>query len=164
MGTLHHNGRGCVGLQAECQVKTRDETIRLLVSVVGRDGNLLLECRSTPRWPIDPEQVQVLRDVGDWLKLYGQSIYATRGGPYLPGDYGVSTFHDKTVYLHILHATGKTLSLPALPAKILSCSSLTGGDARCTQTDTSVEVTLNGNPDAVDTIVALTLGISRNRG
>jgi alpha-L-fucosidase len=148
---------GVWGYKPNAKVKTRDETIRLLVSVVGRDGNLLLNVGPRPDGQIDPEQAQVLRDVGDWLKLYGQSIYATRGGPYLPGDFGVSTFHDKTVYLHILHATGKTLSLPALPAKILSCSSLTGGDANCTQTGTSVEVTLSGNPDTVDTIVALTL-------
>jgi alpha-L-fucosidase len=148
---------GVWGYKPNGKVKTRDETIRLLVSVVGRDGNLLLNVGPRPDGQIDPEQVQVLRDVGDWLKLYGQSIYATRGGPYLPGDYGVSTFHDKTVYLHILHATGKTLSLPALPAKILSCSSLTGGDANCTQTGSSVEVTLSGNPETVDTIVALTL-------
>ena len=147
----------CGAIKPNAKVKTRDETIRLLVSVVGRDGNLLLNVGPRPDGQIDPEQAQVSRDVGDWLKLYGQSIYATRGGPYLPGDFGVSTFHDKTVYLHILHATGKTLSLPALPAKILSCSSLTGGDARCTQTGTSVEITLSGNPDAVDTIVALTL-------
>jgi hypothetical protein len=92
-----------------------------------------------------------------WLSRYGQSIYATRGGPYLPGDFGVSTYHDRTIYLHILHPTGTTLSLPALPTKILSCSSLTGGSADCKQANDFVEITLNRNTDAVDTIVALTL-------
>jgi alpha-L-fucosidase len=91
------------------------------------------------------------------MKRYGQSIYATRGGPYLPGDFGVSTYHDRTIYLHILNPTGKTLLLPALPARILGCSSLTGGGAACKQASDSVEITLNGNADAVDTIVALTL-------
>lgn len=107
-----------------------------------------------------PEQVARLREVGEWLNRYGQSIYATRGGPYLPGDFGVSTYHDRTVYLHILHPAGATLSLPNLPSKILSCSNLTGGSADCKQTNDSVEITLNGNADAVDTIIALTLASS----
>src|ERR1035438_646119 len=54
---------------------------------------------------------------------------------YLPGDFGVSTYHDRTIYLHVLHPAGTTLSLPALPTKILSCSSLTGGSADCKQTN-----------------------------
>jgi alpha-L-fucosidase len=110
-----------------------------------------------PDGQIEPEQAQRLREVGDWLKQYGQSIYATRGGPYLPGDFGVSTYRDNTIYLHVLHPTGNPLMLPALPAKVLGCSVLTGGTATCTQTTADVDVTLNGNPPDVDTIVALSL-------
>ena len=106
-----------------------------------------------------PEQAARLREVGDWLRQYGQSIYSTRGGPYLPGDFGVSTYQESTIYLHILHlpAAGKTLMLPALPAKITGCSVMTGGQAECTQTVAGVDVTLSGNPDAVDTVVVLSL-------
>jgi alpha-L-fucosidase len=68
-----------------------------------------------------------------------------------------TTYHDRTIYLHILNPAGKTLSLPALPAKILGCSSLTGGSATCKQASNSVEITLTGNADTVDTIIALTL-------
>jgi alpha-L-fucosidase len=148
---------GAWGYQPNAKVKSRNDVIRLLVGAVGRDGNLLLNVGPRPDGRIAPEQVERLREVGDWLRRYGQSIYATRGGPYLPGDFGVSTYHDRTIYLHILNPTGKTLSLPALPAKILGCSSLTGGSATCKQASDSVEITMNGNADAVDTIIALTL-------
>jgi hypothetical protein len=47
--------------------------------------------------------------------------------------------------------------LPALPAKIESCSVLTGGKAECSQTVAGVDVTLSENSDAIDTIVVLTL-------
>ena len=127
------------------------------MGAVGRDGNLLLNVGPRPDGQIEPEHAARLREVGDWLKRYGQSIYATRGGPYLPGDFGVSTYRDRTVYLHILNPTGKTLLLPALPGGILGCSSLTGGSAACKQAGDSLEITLNGNADAGDTIVALTL-------
>ncbi len=148
---------GAWGYQPNAKVKSLNEVIRLLVGAVGRDGNLLLNVGPRPDGRIAPEQVERLREVGDWLRRYGQSIYATRGGPYLPGDFGVSTYHDRTVYLHVLNATDKRLSLPALPTKILSCSSLTGGSVACKQASNSVEITLNGNADAGDTIIALTL-------
>jgi alpha-L-fucosidase len=148
---------GAWGYQANAKVKPLNDVIRLLVGAVGRDGNLLLNVGPRPDGQIEPEHAERLREVGDWLKRYGESIYSTRGGPYLPGDFGVSTYHDRTVYLHILKPTGQTLSLPALPARILGCSSLTGGSATCKQASDSVEITLNGNADAVDTIIALTL-------
>ena len=117
-------------------------------------------CSTWARVPMDKSSrntPRVSAKLAIGCKRYGQSIYATRGGPYLPGDFGVSTYHDRTIYLHILNPSGKTLSLPALPARILRCSSLTGGSATCKQASDSVEITLNGNADAVDTIVALTL-------
>jgi alpha-L-fucosidase len=148
---------GAWGYQPNAKIKSRDDVIRLLVGAVGRDGNLLLNVGPRPDGQIEPAQAERLREVGDWLNQYGQSIYATRGGPYLPGDFGVSTYRDRTIYLHILNPTGKTLLLPALPARMLDCSVLTGGKATCTQTDTGVEVVLDGNPSTVDTIVALNL-------
>jgi alpha-L-fucosidase len=148
---------GAWGYQPNTKIKSRDAIIRLLVSAAGRDGNLLLNVGPRPDGQIDPAQAARLREIGEWLRQYGQSIYATRGGPYLPGDFGVSTYRDKTIYLHILSLTGATLTLPALPAKILGCSTLTGGEASCKQNDGGVEVTLRNHADAIDTIVALTL-------
>ena len=145
------------GYDPTAKVKSLDQLIRLLVSAVGRDGNFILNVGPRPDGQIDPPQAQRLREIGAWLAKYGQSIYATRGGPYLPGDFGVSTYRGNTIYLHILNPAGTTLVLPALPAKIQSCSALTGGAASCQQNDAGVTVTLNGNPAAIDTIVALTL-------
>jgi len=148
---------GSWGYRPNSKVKPLKDIIRLLVSVVGRDGNLLLNVGPRADGQIEQDQIDRLREVGDWLKQYGQSVYATRGGPYLPGDFGVSTYHDNTIYLHILKRPGNALVLPGIPAKVLGCSVLTGGRATCTQTDTRLEVELTGNPEAVDTIVALTL-------
>jgi alpha-L-fucosidase len=148
---------GAWGYVPGAKIKPLDGLIRLLVSTVGRDGNFLLNVGPRPDGQIDPAHAARLREMGEWLHQYGESIYATRGGPYLPGDYGVSTYRDKTIYLHILNPAGATLTLPALPAKILACSSLTGGEASCKQSDSAVEVTLSGNASAIDTIIQMTL-------
>jgi alpha-L-fucosidase len=148
---------GAWGYVPGAKIKTLDHLIRLLVSAAGRDGNFLLNVGPRPDGQIDPAYAARLREMGAWLHQYGQSIYATRGGPYLPGDFGVSTYHDKTIYLHILNPSGAALTLPALPAKILGCSTLTGGKVSCRQSDAGIEVSLNGNPAAIDTIVEMTL-------
>jgi alpha-L-fucosidase len=151
---------GAWGYQPNAILKTRDEIILLLVGAVGRDGNLLLNVGPRPDGQIEPAYASRLREVGDWLHQYGQSIYGTRGGPYLPGDFGVSTYRDRTVYLHILKPIGRTLMLPPLSARILKCTTLTGGEATCTQSVAGIDVTLSGNTDLVDTIVALSLDSS----
>ena len=58
--------------------------------------------------------------MGAWLAKYGESIYGTRGGPFKPGDYGVSTRKGNTIYLHILEWPDDALKLPAIPAKVVA--------------------------------------------
>ena len=145
------------GYDPTARIKPLDRLIRMLVSAVGRDGNFILNVGPRPDGQIDPPQAQRLREIGAWLAKYGQSIYSTRGGPYIPGAFGVSTYRGNTLYLHLLKPAEATLTLPALPAKILSCSALTGGQASCSQSDAGVTITLGGDSSGIDTIVVLNL-------
>jgi alpha-L-fucosidase len=151
---------GAWGYRPGAAVKPLDDCIRLLVGAVGRDGNLLLNVGPRPDGRIEADQLARLHQIGDWLARYGPSIYATRGGPYLPGPFGVSTYRDHTVYLHLLRPPAGPLSLPPLPIKVVDATCLTGGTATVAQTDASLTVTLAGNAPAVDTIVAINLASS----
>ena len=133
--------------------------IQLLVNVVGRDGNLLLNVGPRPDGQIDPAQAERLREIGAWLRKYGESIYATRGGPFMPGDYGVSTHRDKTIYVHVLKWPGETITLPALPAKIVRASVLTGGgEVRFKQSSGGIEIVVPATArNEIDTIISLQL-------
>lgn len=149
---------GAWGYQADAKPKSLKECVQLLAKVVGRDGNLLLNVGPRPDGLIDPPQEKRLREVGEWLNKYGESIYGTRGGPFLPGDYGASTHKGKTIYLHILQWPGEKLTLPAIPAKIVRATALTGGEVTFTQTENSVEVSVpSANRSDMDTVVALEL-------
>ena len=140
------------------ELKSLKQCIDTLVRVVGGDGNLLFNVGPMPDGRIEPRQVTRLQEMGAWLKEYGQSIYATRGGPFRTGPWGASTKKDNTIYVHILSWPGEKLTLPPIPKKIIASSVLTGGTATVMQTGESVEISV---PKAyrreLDTIVKLEL-------
>lgn len=149
---------GAWGYQPKLTPKPLKDYIQLLAMAAGRDGNLLINVGPDPDGKIDPLQAERLREIGAWLAKYGESIYATRGGPFLPGAYGVSTHRGNTVYLHLLGAPANTLRLPAFAAKVLRASVTTGGEAEIVRSASGVELRLTGlSPDAPDTIVKLEL-------
>lgn len=139
-------------------VKPFAECLNMLIRCAGGDGNMLLNIGPTPAGEIAPEQMNRLKEMGAWLAKYGTTIYGTRGGPFKPGRYGVSTHHGNTIYLHIQQWPGETLTLPAIPAKILRSQALTGGQVAVKQTDEAIEVSLPvGDRQELDTIIALEL-------
>jgi alpha-L-fucosidase len=137
---------------------TRDAIIRMLVNVVGRGGNMLLNVGPDRDGVIPPTHVQRLKEVGRWLETNGEAIYGTRPGPFQPGDWGVSTHRDKTVYVHVLKWPGEKLKLPALPAKVVRASVVAGGEAKFSQTEDGLELSVPSvNRNDLDTIIALEL-------
>jgi alpha-L-fucosidase len=139
------------------QLKSLEECVHTLVRTVGGDGNLLLNVGPMPGGEIEPRQVQRLEELGRWTKQHSQSIYGTRGGPLKPGAWGVSTYKDRTIYLHVLDWGARdTLVLPALESKVLKASVLSGGGATVTQTDAGFEVSVPASKrQALDTVVVL---------
>jgi alpha-L-fucosidase len=146
------------GYQAGKTPKPLKDCIQLLVKVAGRDGNFLLNVGPRPDGQIDPPQAQRLKEIGEWLGRYGESIYATRGGPFLPGDYGVSTYRGKKIYVHVLKWPVEKLALPPIPAEIVRATMLTSGKVSFTQSNEAVEVSIQANDRSdMDTIIVLEL-------
>jgi alpha-L-fucosidase len=143
---------------AQDGVKSVEGCLRMLIRCVGGDGNMLLNIGPMPTGDIAPEQASLLCQMGAWLAKWGQSIYGTRGGPFKPGDYGVSTRKSNTIYLHVLEWLDDTLRLPAIPAKVVRSRVLSGGKAGVRQTEMGLEVSVpESDRQPVDTIVALEL-------
>lgn len=60
--------------------KTPSHVIEMLVDIVAKNGNLLLNVPQRPDGTLDEECVHLLEEVGDWLEICGEGIYGTR--PY----------------------------------------------------------------------------------
>ncbi|MGH7603765.1 MAG: alpha-L-fucosidase [Gemmatimonadaceae bacterium] len=138
--------------------KSTRELIGYLVRAAGADANLLLNIGPRPDGTIQPEAVDRLRAIGDWLRSYGRSIYGTRGGPVPPRGWGVTTQRGDTVFVHILNWPDRVLSLPDLGARVLRASMLNGG-GRVDVTQLASGVTLAmpaaAGADSIDRVIVL---------
>ncbi len=142
----------------DCRTRSAKECIQMLVHCACGDGNLLLNVGPKPTGEIPEEQVAVLKEMGAWLQKYGESIYGTRGGPYLNGKWGGSTYKGHFVYLHILTPQNKTLVLPPLKSKILNITILTEEQVQVQQTEKHIQIKFNnGQNNPIDTLIKLEL-------
>lgn len=148
---------GAWGYQPNVKVKSLTYLIHLLVGAAGRDGNFLLNVGPRPDGQIDPPQAERIREIGQWLSAYGESIYGTRGGPWLPGSYGVSTHKENVIFLHLLQAPKDSrLLLPKLPVRISRIALLHGPELKFAQSESGLAVDLPpGSIDAIDTVLKL---------
>jgi alpha-L-fucosidase len=148
------------GYKAGDKVKPLAHLIQLLAGAAGRDGNMLLNVGPRADGQIDPPQAERVKEIGQWLSVYGESIYGTRGGPWLPGAYGVSTHKGNLIYVHLLKSPeNSTVVLPALPAQIVKATLLKGAEAVKFQQSGQL-LTLSmppGSVDATDTVIKIEL-------
>lgn len=77
------------------------ELIHLLIRSAGLGANLLLNIGPTPEGEVRPEHKESLMAIGDWLKVYGETIYGTRKSFMDPAEWGVSVEKEGRIYLHI---------------------------------------------------------------
>jgi alpha-L-fucosidase len=155
-------GAGWSWRGADQPVKSLAECLHLLIHCAIGGGNLALDWGPRPDGTIWPPMKENYLNMGKWLARYGESIQATRGGPYKPAPWGGATRRGNTIYLHILcrfpAGVPAEIHLPPLPPemKIRNCRALTGGRASCRQTPEGITVTF-ADRSPVDNIIALEL-------
>ena len=79
------------------------ELVHLLIGSAGLGANLLLNIGPTPEGEVRQAHKERLLGMGNWLKIYGETIYGTRKSFMKPAEWGVAVEKGKKVYLHITH-------------------------------------------------------------
>jgi alpha-L-fucosidase len=141
-------------------VKSLEQCLQSLIRSAGGDGNLLFNVGPKPDGQIEPLQVERLKEMGLWLQKYGYSIYGTRGGPFKPTDWGVSTRKGSTIYLHILKWTGNNpkITIPDLGQEIKSCRMADGGKLKLTKLENGYTIEFSAKDlQPVNTIMEIEL-------
>jgi alpha-L-fucosidase len=148
------------GYNTNQNLMTYEQLTRYLVDVSVRNGNLLLNVGPDRHGKIPETHAALLRRVGAWLNVVGDSFYGTRGGPWNPvdGQYGF-TFKPGKYFIHILPGyAGTEIITPFIPDRVTGCFDLfTRRPLEHVQrADGTVRITgLDRNLHNADTVVAV---------
>ncbi len=104
--------------------KSTHDLVQYLVRAAGSNANFLLNIGPRPDGSIQPEFVERLHQMGQWLSQNGESVYGTRGGPIAPHPWGVSTQKEDKIYVHVLDWPDPYLLLPALQQNVATAYTL----------------------------------------
>jgi alpha-L-fucosidase len=137
--------------------KTAKQLVQYVVRAAGKNANLLMNIGPQPDGELPDSAIVRLYEMGSWFKVYGPTIYGTRGGMVAPHDWGVTTQKGKTLYVHILNSSDKSLFLPmkanVSKAKVFK----NNAPVAFKRIADGVLLTLNEVPTDVDYVVELTL-------
>jgi alpha-L-fucosidase len=139
-------------------VKSLEQCLHNLILSAGGDGNLLFNVGPKPDGTIEPLQVERLKEMGKWLNKYGYTIYGTRGGPFKPADWGVSTRKENKIYLHILKWSGNSpkFIIPNIGIAVKRITLADGGKVKYSKTENSYVIEFDGKSlQPINTIVEI---------
>jgi alpha-L-fucosidase len=112
----------------DTQFKSTKELVHMLVRAAGLNSNLLLNTGPMPNGKIQPENVATLKEMGKWMKRYGETIYGTRGGPTGARKWGVSTWKDDRIFVHVLDAEDPVIYVPMAGQKVRKAYAFESGE------------------------------------
>ncbi|MFC1725402.1 alpha-L-fucosidase [candidate division KSB1 bacterium] len=141
------------------RLKSLRECIHTLVRTVGGGGNLLLNVGPMLDGRIEERQITRLKEIGDWVEKYGESIYETKGGPFKPNDWMVSTRKENKIFVHLLYWPHKELILPGIKDfNLLSADILGGENLKFSEKHDQIVISLPEKPvDENNTVIVLEL-------
>ena len=149
--------------KGNCYYHTEEEMIHRFVHTVCAGGNALINNGPMGNGKLDPEAVRIYSAMGEWLKVNGESIYATVRNPLdeRPEWGDISASKDgKILYLHILEwPESGSLSLNGLSSNVASAVYLaTGQKADFVQQGDVLKLTLAAQAlNEYDTVVKVLL-------
>jgi len=143
--------------------KSAKTLIQELVKVVSRDGNYLLNIGPKGDGTVPSETADSLRRIGDWMKIYGTSIYGATRSPYITEpEWGFYTKKDGKLFAHIFSwPQNRILSIPAMKNSIGKIYLMKNPEKALGYTieDGKIKVSLPENdPNKINSVVVVEVG------
>jgi alpha-L-fucosidase len=137
--------------------KSVQQLIRTLARAASLGANTLLNVGPTALGEILPVHAERLRAMGNWLAVYGDSIYGTRAGVISPNSSTVSTSKGQTHYVHILDYISDCVTVRGVPAEVTKAIALKAGSpVKLMARDENIIITvLPHQRDLADTVIRL---------
>ncbi|MCQ6557775.1 alpha-L-fucosidase [Paenibacillus mendelii] len=112
---------------ADHSYKTATTVIRKLVECVSKNGNMLLNVGPTARGEIPQESLDILAEVGQWMKHNGASIYGCSNADLPKPEWGRYTQKGNLLYAHVFEESIGPVNLNGLAGKVKNARLLADG-------------------------------------
>ncbi|MCH5598058.1 alpha-L-fucosidase [Niabella ginsengisoli] len=123
------------------KMKSLKECLTIISKTSGGNGNLLLNVGPMLDGRIEQRQIGRLKEIGDWLKINGEAVYATMGGPYEPNKNFSTTRKGNKLYVHILNTDTSAIVLKSIPdRKIVKSYVLKGAPISIQQSGDNITI------------------------
>lgn len=139
--------------------KSTRNLIQYMVKAAGFNSNFLLNVGPMPNGKIQPEFINTLKELGEWMNKNGETIYGTRGGPVTPRAWGVTTQKGNKVYVHVLNPEDNNLLIPDFGKKVKNVT-LFGSGTKLKYKQDAFGIAISvpeGSFDETDTILVMEL-------
>jgi alpha-L-fucosidase len=137
------------------------DLIAKLADIASKGGNYLLNVGPTAEGVIPQASQDILRTIGKWVQVNGESIYGTKPSPfYMPDITWRATVKPSKIYLHILNWPGTKLRLEGLESQVTKAYFLASrAEVTVKKTGAAVEFTLPPKPlDPYNTVLVVEIG------
>ena len=139
------------------EYKSPKTLIQYLVRAAGKNANLLLNMGPQPNGELPATGVERLKAMGEWMKVYGETIYGTRAGEVSPREWGVSTRKGDRLFIHILDLKDDGLYLPVTSRVVKAVKFADKTPIKFRQSRQGVFIELPEVPTDTDYVVELTI-------
>jgi len=142
--------------------KSVEDLLRKLADIASKGGNFLLNVGPTAEGVFPEESIAALKAMGEWMKINGESIYATKASPFKSLEWGRCTQKNikggARLYLHVFDwPKDGRLVVPGI-YNALSQAYLLSNNAKlsCERKEDAVIISLPAEaPDKINSVVVL---------
>lgn len=131
--------------------------IRYLVRAAGMGANLLLNVGPQPNGELPAAALSRMKEIGEWMRSNGETIYATEAGPFSEQSWGTSTRKGDRLFLHVMTPENDALLLPAGVRVKGAREYATGKKLKSSYSDNHTVIYLDRIPEETDYIIECAL-------
>ena len=143
--------------------KSVENLVRLIVRAASKGSNLLLNIGPQPDGKLPATALDRLKGIGEWMTVYGESVYGTGATGIPEQSWGVTTRNDDCIYLHLIEPLEgvESIYLPLGPtgkSKVKSVKAMKDGTPlKYKVTDGRLVITLAAVPSDIDYVIKVEL-------
>lgn len=144
--------------------KSTKEIIQMLADIASKGGNYLLNVGPTSEGVFPQESINRLREIGEWMKVYGEAIYGTKASPFKKLAWGRCTQKEikggTRLYLHVFDwPTNGKLLVPGIYNKVKTTYLLNDAEKKTLATtrieDTRIISVPLTAPDKINSVIVI---------